>query len=96
MATLYRTLLHLQTLQSTRALFINGFIFDELPGPVVLSAVACANRAGAATFFDPGPRAWTLRQGERKKSMDVLLDASHVVLMTQVCSLEPAKSVITA
>ncbi len=73
-----------QTLQSTHALFVNGFIFDELPGSVVMSAVACARKAGAATFFDPGPRAWTLRQGERKKAMDALLDASDVVLMTQV------------
>ena len=73
-----------QTLRSTHALFVNGFIFDELPGSVVMSAVACARKAGAATFFDPGPRAWTLGQGERKKAMDALLDASDVVLMTQV------------
>ena len=74
----------MQALQSTHALFVNGFIFDELPGSVVMSAVACARKTGAATFFDPGPRAWTLRQGERKKAMDALLDASDVVLMTQV------------
>lgn len=74
----------LQTLQSSHALFVNGFIFDELPGSIVMAAVGAARKAGAATFFDPGPRAWTLRQGERKKSMDALLDASDVVLMTQV------------
>lgn len=74
----------LQTLRSTHALFLNGFIFDELPGRVVLSAVETARRAGAATFFDPGPRAWTLQQGERKRVLDALLDACHVILMTQV------------
>ena len=73
----------LQMLRSTEALFVNGFIFDELPGPVVMSAVDAARKAGAATFFDPGPRAWTLRQGGRKQALDALLDASDVVLMTQ-------------
>ena len=73
----------LQTLQATHGLFVNGFIFDELPGSVVMAAVMAGRKAGAATFFDPGPRAWTLGQGERKKAMDALLDASDVVLMTQ-------------
>ena len=83
----------LQMLRSTEALFVNGFIFDELPGPVVMSAVNAARKAGAATFFDLGPRAWTLRQGGRKQALDALLDASDVVLMTQAkpwsCSFVP-------
>lgn len=77
-------------LEHTSALFVNGFIFDELPGAVVLSAVSTTRKAGAATFFDPGPRAWTLGQGERKQALEAMLDASHVVLMTQAgpCSLD--------
>jgi sugar/nucleoside kinase (ribokinase family) len=71
-------------LGNTEALFVNGFIFDELPVSVVMAAVAAARQGGATTFFDPGPRAWTLRQGERKKGLDAILDASDVVLMTQV------------
>ena len=63
---------------------MNGFIFDELPGHVVLSAVDSAHKRGAATFFDPGPRAWTLHQGDRKTALNALLDRSDVVLMTQV------------
>lgn len=56
---------------------------------MVMAAVKVARQAGAATFFDPGPRAWTLRVGERKKAMDALLDASDVVLMTQVTRRHP-------
>jgi hypothetical protein len=42
-----------QVLQSTEALFVNGFVFDELPAEAVLAA-ATAQAAGAAVFFDPG------------------------------------------
>ena len=73
-----------QMLRDTAALFVNGFIFDELPGRVVMAAVDAARRAGAATFFDPGPRCWTLLKGDRKQALSALLDASDVVLMTQV------------
>ena len=77
------TQLAVQMLESTEALFVNGFIFDELPISVVMAAVEAARNGGAATFFDPGPRAWTLRLGERKEGLDAMLDASDVVLMTQ-------------
>ncbi len=44
----------LQVLQNTEALFINGFVFDELPSEAVLAAATTARAAGAAVFFDPG------------------------------------------
>ena len=77
----------MQVLSRTKALFVNGFIFDEIPGRIVLSAVDSARKSGAATFFDPGPRAWTLHQGERKNMLNALLDLSDVVLMTQVAEI---------
>ena len=41
-------------LRNTEALFINGFVFDELPAGAVLQAARVAQAAGAAVFFDPG------------------------------------------
>ena len=72
-----------QVLRNTRSLLINGFLFDELAPAVIMAAVAEACAAGAAVFFDPGPRSWTLTQGARRAALDALLDASDVVLMTQ-------------
>lgn len=43
-----------QVLGETDSLFINGFVFDEIPAPVVVAAAEQAKRAGAAVFFDPG------------------------------------------
>ena len=40
-------------------MFLNGFVFDELPAEVVLDTVNTARSAGAAVFFDPGPRSVT-------------------------------------
>lgn len=50
-------------LQSTEALFVNGFVFDELPADAVLAAAATARAAGAAVFFDPGAWAGAGRAG---------------------------------
>ncbi|KAK9814389.1 hypothetical protein WJX72_005061 [[Myrmecia] bisecta] len=72
-----------KVLEDTHALFLNGFIFDELPARVVLEAVMHARRAGAAVFFDAGPRCWTLLQGQRRAALDAILDVTDVVLMTQ-------------
>lgn len=71
-----------EVLQSTASLFINGFVFDELPASVVLSAAAEAQRTGAAVLFDPGPRAWTFNEGSRRQILEAMLDISDVVLMT--------------
>lgn len=70
-------------LESTAALFINGFVFDEIPAPIILEAALHAQRAGAAVLFDPGPRAWTFGQGERREAMESMLRIADVVLMTQ-------------
>lgn len=46
----------LAMLRRARALFANGFLFDELPLELVTRAVTAAAASGAALFFDPGPR----------------------------------------
>ncbi|PSC73119.1 Ribokinase [Micractinium conductrix] len=71
-----------QLLENTEALFINGFVFDELPAEAVLGAARAAATAGAAVFFDPGPRSWTFAEGERNAALAAMLDAADVVLMT--------------
>ncbi len=81
------------TLRSTAAVFINGFVFDELPLDLVTAAIATAAAEGAVVLFDPGPRAFTMRDGARRAALDTLLDLSEVVLMTseeasQVTGLE--------
>jgi hypothetical protein len=45
-----------QALQSTKAVFTNGFVFDELPLQMVVAAAQAASAAGAAVCFDPGER----------------------------------------
>ena len=52
-----------------------------------MEAVTSARSAGAAIFFDPGPRSWTFREPERRRALDELLDSTDVVLMTEVPSL---------
>ena len=44
----------LQVLADTRALMVNGFVLDELPGPLVVAAAQQTRRAGGSVFFDPG------------------------------------------
>lgn len=70
-------------LESTAALFINGFVFDEIPAHIILEAALHAQRGGAAVLFDPGPRAWTFGQGERREAMESMLRIADIVLMTQ-------------
>ncbi len=54
------TLVLLQVLRSTAAVFTNGFVFDELPLELVKAAVQTASSAGAAVLFDPGATATLL------------------------------------
>ena len=75
----------MQLLRDTRAVLLNGFLFDELPAQVVLTAAATARAAGAAVFFDPGPRAWTLPP----TVLQGVLDLSDVVITTQACRPPP-------
>ena len=72
-------------MRDARGLFVAGCCFDELPPAVIMEAVASARSAGAAIFFDPGPRSWTFREPERRRALDDLLDSTDVVLMTEVC-----------
>lgn len=46
----------LQVMQDTHAIFLNGFLFDELPADMVLSALLQAKTSEAVVCFDPGPR----------------------------------------
>jgi hypothetical protein len=45
---------HLQVLSSSRALFTNGYIFDEHPVSLIQATVTAAADSGVAVFFDPG------------------------------------------
>ena len=45
-----------QAMQDTHAVFLNGFLFDELPADMVLAALLKAKNNGAVVCFDPGPR----------------------------------------
>eukprot|EP00891_Asterochloris_glomerata_P001702 jgi/Astpho2/1702/fgenesh1_pg.00032_%23_41_t len=75
----------------THAVHLNGFALDELPPELVVAMLSEARQAGAAVFFDPGPRqatctfllkCWTLLEGTRRAALDAILDLSDVVLMT--------------
>ncbi|KAK9847380.1 hypothetical protein WJX84_011336 [Apatococcus fuscideae] len=72
-----------QIMAKARAVIFNGFVFDELPPHVVAAAAQQAQRAGAAIFFDPGPRAFSLQEGPRRAALDSILDIANVVLMTE-------------
>lgn len=76
------------------AVFVNGFVFDELRPSAVRSAVAIAKANGAKVFFDPGPRAFTFRVGDadRVEALDSILADADVVLAT----LEEAAALVDA
>ena len=73
-----------QVLQASRAMFVAGCCFDELPPAVIMEAVRSHRSAGGAVFFDPGPRSLTFRDPDRQTALHALLDSTDVVLMTQV------------
>lgn len=72
-----------QALHDTRAVYLNGCLFDELPSDMVLSALLHAKNNGAVICFDPGPRSWVLSSGARRATLDALLDLSDIVVMTE-------------
>ncbi|KAL0045494.1 hypothetical protein WJX82_008274 [Trebouxia sp. C0006] len=72
-----------QALQDTRAVYLNGCLFDELPSDMVLSVLLQAKNNGAVICFDPGPRSWVLSSGSRRQTLDALLDLSDIVVMTE-------------
>jgi len=73
-------------LRRCRAVFVNGFVFDELKPRAVKHAVGLAKSNGAGVFFDPGPRAFTFADAtnaSRLEALDVALCAADVVLATE-------------
>lgn len=71
-----------KVLSNTRSVFINGFVFDEIPEDVVVNASKLAQAHGAAVLFDPGPRSWTFGEGPRRHALESMLDTADIVLMT--------------
>lgn len=72
-----------RSLGRANAVFVNGFVFDEMRPDAVGSAVAIAKANGAGVFFDPGPRAFTfVRDPERREALDTILGVADVVLAT--------------
>jgi sugar/nucleoside kinase (ribokinase family) len=76
-------------IQHSRALFVNGYVFDELAPSVVLAAMRCAQEAGGRVFFDPGPRVYSFfrKSPQHVSVLEELLDVSDVLLLTddEVC-----------
>ncbi|GBF90155.1 sugar carbohydrate kinase [Raphidocelis subcapitata] len=72
----------MRALASTRAVCANGFVFDELPLSLVRTAVEAASAAGAAIFFDPGPRCHTMKSGSRLQALETMMSLSDAVLLT--------------
>eukprot|EP00899_Mesostigma_viride_P022280 jgi/Mesvir1/3236/Mv16379-RA.1 len=71
-------------LQSSKAVYVNGFVFDELTGAAVTAAVASAHEAGSCIFFDVGPRGSSLVRGDEDKrnAFMAVLDTAAVILTT--------------
>lgn len=70
-------------LSNTAALFVNGFVFDEIPEELVVQAAKIAQAHGAAVLFDPGPRSWTFEKGVRRHALESMLDNADIILMTE-------------
>lgn len=70
-------------LSNTAALFVNGFVFDEIPEELVVQAATLAQSHGAAVLFDPGPRSWTFEKGARRHALESMLDTADIILMTE-------------
>jgi|AntAceMinimDraft_1070359.scaffolds.fasta_scaffold04385_3 sugar/nucleoside kinase (ribokinase family) len=72
-------------LAKCKAVFVNGFVFDELKPSAVIAALGLAKSNGASVFFDPGPRAFTFTREddpERREALEAILGATDVVLAT--------------
>eukprot|EP00890_Picochlorum_soloecismus_P002189 jgi/Picsp_1/2971/NSC_01195-R1_sugar carbohydrate kinase len=70
-------------LSRSKSVFVNGFVFDEMPESLVVSAARYTQRHGALVLFDPGPRSWTFCEGDRRHALESMLDVADVVLMTE-------------
>ncbi|KAJ7558435.1 hypothetical protein O6H91_04G039000 [Diphasiastrum complanatum] len=71
-------------IKGSKALFCNGFVFDELLPATIESAVDCAQTSGSALFFDPGPKGKLLSRGtlEQQAALEKLLRSCDVLLLT--------------
>lgn len=71
-----------QVLRNTRALMLNGFVLDELPGPLVVAAALQTRSGSGSVFFDPGA-AFSYVEACRSKvqSQQPLTSASGFALM---------------
>ena len=70
-------------LRKSKAMFVNGFAFDELAPNDVVDAAGIIHKHDGAVFFDPGPRAFTFHETElRKKALISLIEQTDVVLAT--------------
>jgi len=70
-------------LRKSKAMFVNGFAFDELAPNDVVEAADIIHKHDGAVFFDPGPRAFTFHETElRKKALISLIKRTDVVLAT--------------
>lgn len=67
-----------QMLQRTRALYLNGFVFDELEPSLVAAVARVARDAGAAVFFDPGTLLFGCHKG---------CAAAHCVVACMLCCM---------
>lgn len=73
-----------EALRSTSAVFVNGFVFDEVPEGMVVRAAQLSQSHGAAVLFDPGPRSWSFDDGgARRHALDTMLRIADIVLMTE-------------
>lgn len=46
----------MQALSCTHSVYVNGFVFDDLPLELVKQAARVGSEAGAAVCFDPGAK----------------------------------------
>ncbi|MCO5609515.1 hypothetical protein L7F22_063743 [Adiantum nelumboides] len=73
-----------ETIQRSKVLFFNGFLFDEITPDMITSAVDFAHETGCVVFFDPGPRGNSLCKGSANQQhvLQKLLTCSDVLLLT--------------
>lgn len=71
----------------SRAVFVNGFCFDDMEPQQILAAVRTAQAAGATVLFDAGPRAHVLLSDDAmpgcREAVLELLETADVVLLTE-------------
>ena len=93
------------TLATASAVFVNGFVFDDLQPETVLAASRAARAGGAVLAFDVGPRArplsenipagGTLALRELVQTADVLLlTAEEAAVVTGCAEAEEAAAVL--